>query len=47
MEAIAGQYKDEADKRNLALEKQAAWVEYGAGALIGVLAEGERIQELP
>jgi hypothetical protein len=36
MEAIAGQYKDEADKRNLALEKQAAWDEYGAGALIGV-----------
>jgi hypothetical protein len=36
MEAIAGQYKDEADKRNLALEKQAAWIEYGAGALVGV-----------
>ncbi|WP_164540574.1 hypothetical protein [Streptomyces abyssomicinicus] len=36
MEAIAGQYKDEADKRNQELEKQAAWIEYGAGALVGV-----------
>jgi hypothetical protein len=36
LEAIAGQYKDEAEKRNQELEKQAAWIEFGAGALVGV-----------
>jgi hypothetical protein len=36
MEAIAGQFKDNAEKRNAELEKQAAWIEFGAGALVGV-----------
>ncbi|MEU9581586.1 DUF6571 family protein [Streptomyces chilikensis] len=36
MEAIAGEFKDEKEKRNLELEKQAAWIEFGAGALVGV-----------
>ncbi|MER5475456.1 DUF6571 family protein [Streptomyces sp. NPDC002734] len=36
LEAIASEFSDEETKRNKELEKQAAWVEFGAGALVGV-----------